>query len=98
MTENQNIELPTIKTGLGYSSSSDYTLTFKNTESIEQWSKQVHAIPFAQNHFLVDGYVCLCQIEQIEAEPAKPAPRVSALVGKAQSFTIDASGRMTRPY
>lgn len=99
MTEKQNIELPTIKQGMGFSSSPNYTLLFKNTESIEQWSKQVHAIPFAEDHFLVDGYVCLCQIEQPEtkAEPAKPA-RVSASVGKAQSFTMDASGKITRPY
>ena len=100
MTEKQNIELPTIKHGLGYNSSPNYTLLFKNTESIEQWSKQVHAIPFAQNHFLVDGYICICQIEQPEtkAEPAKPAPRVAGSVGKARTFYTDASGRITRPY
>jgi len=98
MTENQNIELPTIRQGMGYSSSPNFTLLFKNTESLEQWIKQVNATPFAQNHFLIEGYICLCQIEQPEAEPAKPAPRVSASVGKAQSFTIDASGRLTRPF
>jgi hypothetical protein len=101
MTENQNIDLPIIKTGIGFNSSPDYTLTFKNTESIEQWSKKVHAIPFAENHFLVEGYVCLCQIEQPEpsvAEKPKKAPRVAGSVGKAQSFTVDASGRITRPF
>ena len=98
MSEKQNIELPTIKTGTGYSSSPDYTLTFKNTESLEQWRSQVHAIPFAENHFLVDGHICLCQIEQPVAEKPKEAPRVSASVGKSQSFTMDASGRITRPF
>jgi hypothetical protein len=100
MTEKQNIELPTIKYGLGFSSSPEYTLLFKNTESIEQWRKQVKAIAFAEDHFLVEGYICLCKIEQPEtkAEPAKPAPRVPGSVGKAQSFTIDGSGIMTRPY
>ena len=98
MTEKQNIEYPTIKTGIGIHSSPDYTLTFKNTESIEKWSKQVKAIPFAQDHFLVEGYICLCQVEQPIAEKPKEAPRVSASVGKAQSFTVDASGRITRPY
>lgn len=97
MTEKQNIELPTIRQGIGYSSSPNYTLLFKNTESIEQWSKQVHAIPFAQNHFLVEGYVCLCQIEQIEVEPAKPT-RVPMATGKAQTFYTDASGKSTKPY
>ena len=98
MTEKQNIECPIVKTGMGFSSSPDYTLTFKNTESLEQWRKQVKAITFAENHFLVDGYVCLCQIEQPVAEKPKEAPRVSASVGKSQSFTVDASGRITRPY
>jgi hypothetical protein len=98
MTEKQNIELPTIKTGTGYSSSPNFTLSFKNTESLEQWSKQVHAIPFAQNHFLVEGHICLCQVEQPEtkAEPAKP--RVSMAQGKAQSFITDSSGKSTKPY
>ncbi len=98
MSEKQNIEYPTIKQGIGYSSSPDYTLTFKNTESLEQWIKQVKAIPFADKHFLVESHICLCQVEQPVAEKLKEAPRVSASVGKSQSFTVDASGRITRPY
>jgi hypothetical protein len=99
MSEKQNIELPTIKSGTGFSFSPDYTLTFKNTEVLESWTEKVHAIPFAQNHYLVEGHICLCQIEQPVAEKPKEAPRVSASVGKAQSFTMDYStGRITRPY
>ena len=98
MSEKQKIELPTIKHGVGYNSSPNYTLLFKNTESLEQWSKKVKAIPFAEDHFLVEGHICLCQIEQPVAEKPKEAPRVSASVGKSQSFTVDASGRITRPY
>ena len=99
MSQTQEIELPFIKTGTGYSFSPDYTLLFKNTESIEQWSKQVHAIPFAEDHFLVEGYICLVQIEQLEtkAESAKPT-RVPMAQGKAQTFYTDSSGKSTKPY
>ena len=99
MATKQEIELPTIKQGMGYSSSPDYTLTFKSAESLEQWRSQVHAILFALNHFLVEGHICLCQVEPPIAEKPKEAPRVSASVGKSQSFTVDAStGRITRPF
>lgn len=97
MTENQNIKLPTIMQGLGINSSPKHTLLFKNTESIEQWSKQLHAIAFAENYLLVEGNVCLCQIEQPETK-AEPAKRVPMATGKAQSFITDSSGKSTKPY
>jgi hypothetical protein len=89
MTENQEIELPIIKTGMGFRSDPDYTLIFKNTESLDQWVKQVKGIHFAKNNnYLVDGNICVCQIEQ--PEPPAPTPKpVAASTFKPQSFTVN---------
>ncbi len=101
MSQTQEIELPTIQTGTGFSSAPDYTLQFKNAESLELWAKQVKAIPFAKSHFLVEGHICLCQIEQPEppAKEIQKKPSVSASVGKSQSFYYDpASGSMKKYF
>ena len=102
MSQNQEtIELPKIQLGMG--SGPKFTLTFKSETSKELWIKEHKnkATLFADNYVLLEGHLCLVQIEQPEPSAAeKPkAPRVAGGVGKAQSFTMDYStGRITRPY
>lgn len=100
MTEKQEtIELPKIQLSMG--SGPKFTLTFKSETQKNQWIKEHKATQFSDNYVLLEGNLCLVQIEQPQQtaiETPKPAPRVAGAVGKALSYTIDASGRITRPY
>jgi hypothetical protein len=93
----ETFELPKIKLGMG--GGPEFILTFKSETQKTQWIKEHNAILFSDDYLLLESHLCLVQIEQpeIKAEPAKPT-RVSMAIGKAQSFTIDASGKSTKPY
>ena len=97
MTENQEIELPILKTGIGFKSAPDYTLIFKNAESKDQWVEQIKGIPFAQNnHYLVGGHICVLVIEEPKP-PVIETPKQAPSISKTQSFTIG-NGKIERLF
>jgi hypothetical protein len=59
----ENIELPKLKEAMG--NGPEFILTFKSETQKTQWITQHKVTLFSDNYLLLEGHLCLVQIEQI---------------------------------